>query len=118
MQYNVKDAAGKILLSESQVESFSRGGQLLVLGTQVSVPPGSKATTVDAALVVKPDGIGQELKVGPVAVGKDEFDSGGKIIGGTSEFPDLPPSGAARVDTSGLIVSGTPTKCEAYAGGV
>lgn len=148
VQYNVKDTAGKILVSDSQVESFSRGGQLLVLGTQLSVPPGSKATTVDAALVVEPDGIGQEfpeMKVGPVTVGKDEFgsvtasfeitnttaepvqslrvgiiclDSGGKIIGGTSEFPDLPPSGAARVDTSGLIVSGTPAKCEAYAGGV
>jgi hypothetical protein len=147
VQYNVKDAAGKILVSDSQVESFSRGGQLLVVGTQLSLPEGSKAATVDAALVVEPDGIGEEfpeMKIGPVTVGKGEyggftatfeitnttaepvsslrvgvicFDAAGKVIGGTSEFPDLPPSGPARVDAD-VTVSGAPAKCEAYAGGV
>lgn len=147
VQYNVLDAAGKILVSDSQVESFSRGGQLLVVGTQLDVPASSMAASVDATLVIEPDGIGTEfpeIETGPVTVGEDEFggvsasfeltnptnepaqsvrvgiiclDATGKIIGGTSEFPDLPPNGAARVDTSALIVSGSPETCEAYAGG-
>lgn len=148
VHYNVKDAAGKILVSESQVESFSRGGELLVVGTQLDVPPGTKAATVEADLVVEPDGIGQEfpeMQVGEVTIGKDEYgataatveitnptdepvqslrlgiiclDATGKIIGGTTEYPDVPPNGTTRVDTLSLIVSGAPEKCEAYPGGV
>jgi hypothetical protein len=148
VQYNVKDAAGKILVSDSQVESFSRGGQLLAVGTQLDVPAGTKAAAVEANLVVEPDGIGEEfpeVQVGEVIVSTDEFgepkatfeltnptnepapslrvgviclDAAGKIIGGTSEFPDLPPGGTARVDTLSLIVSGTPAKCDVYPGGL
>lgn len=147
VQYNVKDAAGAILVSGEQVESFSRGGELLAVGTQLDVPGGAQAATVEASLVIEPDGIGSEfaeIPVGPVTVSTDDFgqpaasfevtnptseplmsprvgvicyDAAGTIIGGTSEFPDVPPSGKARVDTNFLLVSGTPATCEAFAGG-
>jgi hypothetical protein len=146
VQYNVLDATGSILVSGEQVESFSRGGELLAVGTQLEVPSGTEAATVEASLVVEPDGIGsefQEIPTSPVTVTTDEFgqptasfevtnptseplsprigvicyDSAGEIVGGTSEFPEVPPSGKARVDTLSLLVTGTPAECEAYAGG-
>src|SRR4051812_46894795 len=37
VQFNVLNQAGDIIASQSQVESFSRSGQTLVLGTQVDL---------------------------------------------------------------------------------
>lgn len=52
VQFNAKDPAGTLVKSTSQVESFSRLGQDLAVGTQVTVPNGSKIATVEATLLV------------------------------------------------------------------
>lgn len=45
------------------------------------------------------------------------FDARKRIVGGTSEFPELvPPKGKVAVDTVGLTVSGKPHACKAYVG--
>lgn len=60
VSFNVLDAAGKLLATASQVESFSTPGQELAVGTQVTIPGKAKAATVEATLDVKEDGIGPD----------------------------------------------------------
>ncbi|MFG1996127.1 hypothetical protein ACGFJ7_39750 [Actinoplanes sp. NPDC048988] len=55
VQFNVTDAAGEILGSESQVEYFSRPDQVLPVLTQVDVS-GKKAAKVEATLLVEDNG--------------------------------------------------------------
>ena len=56
VNFNVLDANGEILGTESQVESFVRPGADHVIGTQVALEPGQEATKVEAALDVEADG--------------------------------------------------------------
>lgn len=56
VSFNVLDAAGEILGTESQVESFVRPGADHVIGTQVALEPGQKAATVEATLDVEASG--------------------------------------------------------------
>jgi hypothetical protein len=56
VNFNVLDADGNILASESQVESFSIPGADHIVGTQVSLAPGETAAEVEAALDVEASG--------------------------------------------------------------
>ncbi|MET7672634.1 hypothetical protein [Micromonospora luteifusca] len=78
VQFNVKDANGELLASESQIEYFSRVGQKFPVQTQVEVPNGKKAAKVDATLLVEdkgnfPSEPFPEIKTGPVTVAKSEY---------------------------------------------
>lgn len=56
VSFNVLDAAGGILGTESQVESFDKPGADHVIGTQVALEPGQKAAKVEASLDVEASG--------------------------------------------------------------
>ena len=56
VSFNVLDADGEILGTESQVESFVRPDADHILGTQVALEPGQNASTVEATLDVEPEG--------------------------------------------------------------
>ncbi|MGW3607728.1 hypothetical protein [Micromonospora sp. NPDC005161] len=78
VQFNVKDATGELLASESQVEHFSRVGQKFPVQTQVEVPKGKKAAKIEATLLVEDKGAFSsepfpEIKTGPVTVRKSEY---------------------------------------------
>ncbi|RLK24742.1 hypothetical protein DER29_2674 [Micromonospora sp. M71_S20] len=78
VQFNVKDANGELLASESQVEFFSRVGQEFPVQTQVEVPKGKKAAKVEATLLIEDKGSFPsepfpEIKTGPVTVAKSEY---------------------------------------------
>jgi hypothetical protein len=73
VQFNAKDAAGALVKSTSQVESFSRVGQDLAVGTQIDVPKGVKIATVEATLLIEDNGAFPsepfpEMKTTPVTV--------------------------------------------------
>jgi hypothetical protein len=78
VQFNILNAAGQIIGSESQVESFSRPQQLLVVGTQVSLPANEKATKAEAALLIENNGAFSskpfpEIPTSAVTIGEDEY---------------------------------------------
>ncbi len=78
VQFNVLNASGKIIASESQVESFSRTQQMLVVGTQASVPAKEKPTKVEATLLIEDNGAFSgkpfpKIPTGAVSIGKDEY---------------------------------------------
>lgn len=56
VNFNVLDASGGILASESQVESFSQPEADHIIGTQISLDKGAKAAKVEATLDVKAAG--------------------------------------------------------------
>ena len=56
VSFNVLDADGEILGTESQVESFVRPDADHILGTQVALEPGQKASKVEATLDVEAEG--------------------------------------------------------------
>ncbi|MCO1597400.1 hypothetical protein M8C17_19800 [Micromonospora sp. RHAY321] len=81
VQFNVKDANGELLASESQVEHFSRAGQKFPVQTQVEMPKGKKAAKVEATLLVEDKSTFSsepfpEIKTGPVKVAKSEYGDG------------------------------------------
>ena len=78
VSFNLFDAAGKLLATASQVESFSTPGQELAVGTQVTIGGKAKVAKVEATLDVKEDGIGPDEpqpSIPPVAakVVKNEY---------------------------------------------
>jgi hypothetical protein len=78
VQFNAMDAAGTLVKSESQVESFSRVGQDLAVGTQMDVPNGTKIATIEATLLIEDSGAfpsepSPEMKTNPVKVVADEY---------------------------------------------
>ena len=78
VQFNAKDKAGTLVKSQSQVESFSRVGQDLAVGTQMDVPKGIKIATIEAALLIEDGGTfssepSPEMKTTPVKVVADEY---------------------------------------------
>jgi hypothetical protein len=78
VQFNILNATGRIIGSESQVESFSRPEQLLVVGTQASVPANEKATKSEATLLIEDNGAFSgrpfpKIPTSAVTIGKDEY---------------------------------------------
>ncbi|MEV0267752.1 hypothetical protein AB0H43_03170 [Hamadaea sp. NPDC050747] len=146
VQFNVTDASGKLIASESQTEGFSKAGETLAIGTQITVPDGAKVAKVEATVVVESTTTDAKpfagVKVGPVAIKSTSgtykasftaenpateplqdarvgfvcFDAGGKVIGGASEFPDAIPASGKALVTGDLIVSTKPVRCDAYVG--
>lgn len=148
VQFNVLDAKGKLLASESQVEQFTAPGQTLVLGTQVTVPGKAKAAKVEATVGPK-DNVDTAMEpfptipMGKVTISKGEYggwsastqltnptasalssprvgfvcyDTKKRVIGGSSEFPEMVPANGKALVKTDLLVSGKPASCVAYAG--
>jgi hypothetical protein len=148
VQFNVFDQAGDLVLSESQTESFSRPGETLAVGTQVTIPGGAKVGKVEPTVVVgntTGDKPFPEVKTGSVKISAQEyakdrfkasftvtnpgadplqdirvgivcFNAAGKIIGGTSNYPDVVPGSGQALVTADVITNGKPAKCDAYIG--
>lgn len=81
VQFNLKDAGGTILASESQVETFSAPNQVRPVLTQITVPAGKKAATVEATLLVENQNTFSaeafpEIPAGKVTVTKAEYGTG------------------------------------------
>lgn len=100
VQFNILDAHNKIIGSESQVESFSRPDQLLVVGTQVDVK-NEKAAKVKATLLVEDEGTFStkpfpKIPTSAVHISKGEYGD----TSGTFEVsnPTTAPLKDARVD--------------------
>ena len=145
VEFNAKDAAGTLVKSASQVESFSRVGQDLAVGTQIDVAKDVKIATVEATLLIEDKGAFSskpfpEMKTTPVTVVSDGstanfelsnptdqpvqsprlgiicYDAANAIIGGGSDFPQLvPTSGKVAVEAS-ILTSGTPASCKVFTG--
>lgn len=81
VSFNVLDAAGEILGTESQVESFVRPGADHVIGTQVTLEPGQKAATVEATLDVEASGTFSDQPFPDMPV------SDLKVTAGTGGYP-------------------------------
>jgi hypothetical protein len=76
--FNAKDQAGTLLKSVDQVEAFSRVGQDLAVGTQLTLSVGAKIATVDTTLLVEDKGVFSaepfpELGTTPVTLGTDPY---------------------------------------------
>ncbi|MEG3635211.1 hypothetical protein [Micromonospora palythoicola] len=81
VQFNVKDANDDLLVSESQVEHFSRVGQNFPVQTQAELPKGKKAAKVEVTLLIEDNGAFSpepfpEIKTGRVTVVKSEYGDG------------------------------------------
>lgn len=103
VQFNVKDAAGELLKSESQVEHFSRPSQKMPVGTQVDLPRGKKAAKVEATLLVEDNGAFStepfpEIKTGPVQIVKSEYGTGEYDARFEVTNPQAEPLKSPRVD--------------------
>lgn len=145
VQFNLLDAGGELVASESQVEQFTSADQTLAIGTQLERSGKAKVSKVEATLELgTADNFAEDqpnFPVGKVKVGEDEyegtqatfevrnptdasssarvgivcFNKAGKIIGGNSEFPDVIPAKGRVLVESSVLTSGKPDKCEAYA---
>lgn len=60
VNFNLKDESGTLVASGDQLESFSWPGQELVLGTQISLPNGVTAASMEATLLVEDKGYFKE----------------------------------------------------------
>jgi hypothetical protein len=114
VQFNAKDAAGKLLKSESQVESFSRVGQDLAVGTQIDVPSGTKVATVDATLLIEDDGTFSsepfpEMKVSTVKLVPNDYgdsDAVFELSNPTDQPVKSPRLGVICYNAAGKIIGG------------
>lgn len=145
VSFNLKDAAGSIIASGSQVSAFNWGGQDVPVGTQIEVPKGQKAASVETTLLVEDEGTfddntsedwgtfeGELVKKygewGARFLVKNPTDqpldsaalqvichAGGKVVGGTSEYPELiAADGEIMVETLSLLVADKPDSCTGY----
>jgi hypothetical protein len=114
VQFNVLDASGKLIGSESQVENFSRPGQLLALGTQHDLQPHETAAKIEAHLLIEDAGAFSnkpfpEIKTGPVSIAKDEFGSTTgtfEITNPTADPLKNPRVGVICYDTEHNVIGG------------
>jgi len=56
VNFNLRNIAGQMLASGSQVSHFSWPGQVLPVATQIEVPKGTKPSTIEATVLIKDDG--------------------------------------------------------------
>jgi hypothetical protein len=116
VQFNVKDAVGEILKSESQVETFSRVGQKMPVGVQVDLPEGKKAAKVEATLLVEDKGTFSsepfpEIMTGPVTLtkspyGVNEFDAKVEVLNPKAEPLKSPRVEIVCYDAANKIIGG------------
>ena len=116
VSFNVKDAKGEIVKTETQIESFTYAGQKLALGTQVDVGQGVKAASVDATLLVEDEGTfeaddsAKALGTAESKIGKDEYGATNaefKIMNPTDRALKDLRIGIICKDTSGKINGGS-----------
>lgn len=147
VSFNLKDASGKLLKTESQVEGFGWPGQKLAVGTQVSVDTGARVASVDATLLVEDNNTFSPSPPLGTAEGelvKSEYggiearfivknptaeplkdprigiickDKAGKVNGGGSEYPELVPASGEIQVDSSVTLSGVAATCTAYIAG-
>lgn len=82
VSFNVKDASGEVLKTESQVDNFSWPGQERAVVTQTDLEPGQKAASVEATLLIEDDGlfddqVSDDLGSAEAALVKSEY--GGRV---------------------------------------
>jgi len=92
VQFNAKDAAGKLVKSTSQVETFTRVNQDIAVGTQIDVQNDVKIATVEATLLIEDRGTFSrepfpEMPMTPVTVVADPYG------GSTANFELTNPTG-------------------------
>lgn len=92
VQFNAKDAAGKLVKSTSQVETFTRVNQDIAVGTQIDVQKDVKIATVEATLLIEDRGTFSreplpEMPMTPVTVVADAYG------GSTANFELTNPTG-------------------------
>lgn len=114
VQFNAKDAAGILVKSASQVETFSRVSEDLAVGTQINVPKDVKIATVEATLLIEDRGTFSsepfpEMKTTPVTVVTDPY--GGltanfELTNPTAQPVKSPRLGIICYDVANTIVGG------------
>jgi hypothetical protein len=114
VEFNAKDAAGTLVKSATQVESFSRVGQDLAVGTQMDVPKGTKIATVEATMLIEDSGTfssepAPEMKTTQVKVVADQY--GGvtanfELSNPTDKPVKDPRLGVICYDTANKIIGG------------
>lgn len=57
VSFNIKDASGEVLKTESQVDNFSWPGQERAIITQTDLKPGEKAASVEMTLLIEDDAL-------------------------------------------------------------
>lgn len=92
VQFNAKDATGKLVKSTSQVETFTRVNQDIAVGTQIDVQKDVKIATVEATLLIEDRGAFSrepfpEMPTTPVTVVADPYG------GSTATFELTNPTG-------------------------
>ncbi len=113
VNFNVLDAAGEILASQSQVEAFSQPKADHILGTQVEIPKGGKAAKVEATVDVSADGTFSDkpfaMETTKPTFAKDEFGSGQVTFTLSNPYSSpikSPRIGVACFDSAGKIIGG------------
>ena len=146
VHFNALDASGNTIKSADQVEAFSRPGETLAVGTQMTVSQ-EEVAKVKANLLVEDSGAFSDepfptMPVSDMQVTKRQYGgwqaqftlknptsepvqnprigivcfAGDTIIGGRSTYPALVPANGTTVVESDVMVSGKPERCEAYVG--
>ena len=141
VHFNLLDAAGNLVASDNQVESFVNQEGLTAVGTQISVPAGTKIVSIKPTLSVSEYGTSDTPKpaIAPVPVtleGEEASfvltndsdgnwegvrvgivcrDASGSVTGGGSAFPQLVPAGSQSVERVSFLIKSDSTKqCTAY----
>lgn len=114
VQFNAKDAAGTLVKSTSQVETFTRVNQDLAVGTQIDVQKDVKVATVEATLLIEDRGTFSrepfpEMKTTPVTVIVDPY--GGstanfELANPTDQPVKSPRLGIICYDAANTIIGG------------
>lgn len=140
VHFNLYDEAGTLIASGDQVESLVSEDGWTAIGTQVEVPGGQQAASVEATLAISDYGMaGEPLPaIGPVDasmgdpqitfVVKNETsenwenlrvgiicrDEAGSVAGGGSAYPALIPAGSESMVDGYVVISDAATSCTAY----
>jgi hypothetical protein len=114
--FNLKDAAGKLIATESARQSFGWGGEEMAVGTVISVDKGAEVAEVEATLAVEEDAaFGADKPFGKfdVVAGAVEKAAGGgweakfKLKNPQAEAVESPRVGVVCWDDKGKINGGT-----------
>ena len=114
VNFNVLDAEGNLLASGSQVESFSRPEADYIIGTQISLDKGAKASSVEASLDVEAAGAFSDQPFPDVPttnykIGKNDLGANRVTFELSNPLPQAlksPRIGIACRDSNGKIIGG------------
>lgn len=114
VNFNVLDAKGNLLKSQSQVESFSQPEADHIIGTQILLDEGGKAGTVEASLDVEASGAFSDqpfpnIRTTNYKVDKDDFGANRVTFEMANPLPQAlksPRIGIACRNSNGEIIGG------------